>query len=101
MAFFRDYGLDTWAMFAFMFATLGILLGGAASYSTHWLINGAGQLLVLPIDLLFLPLFGTGNALLAILAVILLAVWFDRLDTWFPGFVAVILIGALALAVGV
>ena len=101
MAFFKDYGLDTWALFAFMFVTLGIYLGFADGYSTHWLLNGAGQLLKLPIDLLFVPLFGTGSALLAILGVVLFAMWFDKLDDWFPGMIAVVIIGSIALAIGV
>ncbi len=101
MAIFPSYEPEEWAFFAIIFAALGIFLGGLNSFSDHWLIYSAGQFLALPRTLFIYPLLSTGNALLAIVAVVGFFIYIKGIESLFTrAFLAAAIVGLIAIMLG-
>ncbi len=101
MAIFPEFQTEEWAFFAILLSSLAIFAGGNASYGGYWLINGAGQLLLLPIEHIVYPLIGTGSIALGVAGGVLLILWFGKMEEWFTvGFLGAVVVGAIVLSLG-
>lgn len=101
MGLFDAFPPEEFAFFLFIFGSLAIFTGTVNAYNEFWLVNASAQFLELPLNLIVLPLFGTGNALIAALLVIAFVYYAIKLvDIFGIGFLAAVIFGALAIILG-